>query len=830
MALVPNPNGRGFIEVSEEQNQQLAAMQAAAAPPQPEGPIAMIGSDGKTYDVPPASYKTALEQGWKPFTEQAAEREKEITRRVDATSQIEGGIKTFVNELGMGIPDYVAKQGSSPELASINEEVKNRVAGRDPITHGAAWVAGNAALLAVPGVGEVGAVAKGAVLGERALARGAAEIATKTVLEEGIVKTAVETTMAKAAEAGLGRKIAASAADFATQGAIYSAPKAVVQVAYGDVEQAAETMAIGIAFSGGLGVGAGLLGAGVKAGARVAVEGAESLSTKLAGKQANGISYLDDISRNFLGITDKQALKLGPEKLTSFVERADQLGILQSGNKVKAATELLDSSGAKIGEHLEKLEAHLTDPEVKKLVTAPIDVANEIQKTAMEKFPEIMMETHSAQLKELSKIINDVGAGGAEASFEKLQGIRQGIAKGRKAFDKGTPNAELYRFADGVIQKHLEAGAEAVYVAGKEPAAFAEYMQNKFDYHMATELLKNENPFKGTGRLPGKIENFLGHGSSVVNLGLGIAMGHGGIAGLTVAAKYAVNKLLKNEAFMGNTISTVRKLSKDPNSVPIIGGLLAKEGQAAFTAHLDSIPALLTSKPMTLGSTKAVSAFLGDEATGLSKDQQFKRMSDKITALMSNQAQTADEVGKIASVFSSTSVQLSSLVAQKRLDAIGYLASQLPRNPNGPQPFQKDTWKPNKQDQLIFERKLGIVMNPMDIWAHIKDHTITQADVDCLRTVHPKVYNAMVAKTVQTAYDPNLPPVDHKTAVAVSRFTGMPLDPSLKNLAAIQQAISAPIGSKPATPRAPKPSSRPKFDHAPTLTTDVQRRTYGKGN
>lgn len=830
MTVIQGPNG--LISVTPEQAQQYDAMKQASVPEVATEPSIMIGTDGKQYTVPASSYQTALEQGWKPASEKDVAREDAIRKGVEGTSQLEGGVNTFTNELTMGIKNYISNKDVGPEQAAIDEEVRNRVAERDPITHGIAATTGFLAPLAIPGVGEVGLAAKGAVLGEKVLARGAAKLA-----EESVVKAVATNAVHTAAEAGLGRKIAASAAQYAAEGAVYSAPKAAVQVAYGDVEQAAETMAIGIGLSGVLGAGAGGLGAALKGAGKLGASGVENLGAKLTEKQANGVTYLDDISRHFLGITDKDALKLGPEKLTSFVERADQLGILSSGKKVELTEKVFETSGKNIGEHLKDLEGHLTDPEVKKLMTSPIDAANEFQQRVMSKYPEIMMETHSSQLAEFTKIVKDIGAGGAEPSFEKLQAIRTGLQKGKKAFDKTTPQAELYKEAGGIIKKHLEQGAQQVYMAGKEPAKFADYMQNKFDNYMARELLKNDNPFKGTGRLP-SLESVFGTGSSFTsNLLTGttaLLTGHpvvAAAAALPVAARYVLKHLGKNEAFIGSGLSTLRKLGKDPASVPIIGGLLAKEGQAALARHIETIPELLTTKPAALAavtSANAATKFLGDEAIGLSKDQQFKRMSDKISSLMTNQDVTANQVGHISSAFSGTSIQLAALVAQKKLAAIAYLHSQLPKNPNGPQPFQKDDWKPNKQDQIIFNRKLAIVMDPMTVWRHIQDHSITQADVDTLKAVYPKVYNAMVEKTLETAYDPRTGNVSHGTRMAVSVFAGVPLDPSIKNIANIQAAIKAPQAGS--SNQIKKPSKAPKFDNAPTLTTDTQRRTYGKGN
>lgn len=831
MTAVIGPDGK-FVDVTPEQLEQLNAVKdAAVAPPASSGPQKMIGTDGKLYNVPESSYQTAIKQGWKVADQKTVQRENEIEGRVKNTGQFEGGFKTFANEALLGIPEYISNKEAGPEQAAIDEEVRNRVAKRDPTTHSIAAGLGFIAPLAVPGVGEVGEAARVAALGGKVLTRGAEELAAKGAIRgveeltaEQVVKSAAEHAVAQKAEASFTRKIASSSADYAAQSAVFASPKAAVQVAYGDDQQAAETMLWGIGLGGLVGGAAGAIGVGLKGAAKLAAEKTESLQSKLSEVQPNGITLADDLSRNVLGITDKQAKKMGPSKVAELVENADNKGILRSGTVMKKAEELADKSGSEIKAHLEKLDTHLEDPDIRKLVTSPADVANQLQKEALERFPELSMETHASQMNELSKIVQDIGAGGEEASFAKLQEIRTGLQKGKKAFMSDSPNAEIYRFADRIIKQNIETGAEAVYKAGEEAAAFPQYLAAKKDYWTASQILKNQNEFKGTGRFP-TIESVLGYGSSGVNafggLATAIASGHPLVAagiGASLAGKYAISKITKNPSFRGYVASTLRQIGNDPASVPILGGLLAKEGQAALAQHIETIPDLLIhkgGKPTAVASFNAIQSFLGDEARGLSKDQQFKRVTDHITALVVDGKTTSENVGHIAEVFSSTSPKLAQLVADKKIAAIGYLASQVPKDPNPPTPFQKSSWKPNKQDQLVFERKLAIVMNPMIIWNYMQDHSITAADKETLKAVYPKIYESMMNKLMATAYDPRTPDVSHKMRMAASTFSDIPMDPSLKNIGKIQKAVKSGGHSQ-------SPSPRPDMK-APSLTTTTQR-------
>lgn len=837
MVAIIGPDGN-FQDVSTQQAAQIDAEKAK--PAIKSGPIKMIGTDGQSYDVPASSIDAAVQAGWKNAPTPEEDRQAKIDAGVKYGEEhrIETGLKRFGNEALLGIPEYISNRNAGEEQAKIDEEVRNKLSELHPYESGAEKTAGFLSTLLIPGVGEVGEAARGAVLGTKAAVRGAEELAAKTVLkagEEAVVKGVAEQAVAKTAETTLTRKIAANAAKYATEGAIYSSPQAAVQLAYGDPEQAAETMAWGIGLSGVLGAGAELASSATKA---VIGKAGESIYSKLTQKQENGITYLDDVSRNILGITDKQAKRLGPTKLTNFVERADEKGLLKLGEKERtiAVKNLARESGEKISEHLDSLEKHLQDPEIRKLMTSPADIANEALSTAFEKFPEIQMETHKPQLNELEKIVQDISKGGTEPSFEKLQEIRTGLNKGKKAFMKDTPNAELYRFVDGIVQKHLEEGAEKVFAAGKEPKGFADYLQAKFDYHMAKELTINENQFRGTGKIPTNLASLFGHttgggahGGTTGAIVGGALGGHAGAAA-AIGINYAMKYLMHDLHGLGIGVSALRKLAKDPASIPIIGGLMAKEGQAAFQAHLDKIPSYLTQLPAkttALGSYHTIKHFLGNEAHGLSKEQQFKRVTDKITSLATNQDATADQVGHLASTFTGTSVQLASLVAQKKLNAISYLFTQIPKNPNPPKPFQKNDFKPSKQQQLQFEQKLAVVMNPMSIFDKIKNHTVSQGEVETLKAVYPKIYESMNHKILEVAYQPeHAGKVSRGTKMALSKFTGVPLDSSLAHLSNIQKALQTPPPQLQSNPPQQKASSAPKFNHMPSLQTETQRRTY----
>lgn len=794
MPVIVGDDGH-FKDVSDEE----VATAEASKPEAPTQPAIMRAPDGKLYNVPATSINAANKNGWKVASNDELAHEKAVSDYTKENDSALGVFGThFADEATLGVKEYIQGKEHTDEENAIREEGEKRLQEKHPIARWAGNIAGFAAPLLIPGVGEVGEAARAGILGEEAIVKASAEAAVKS-----------------AAEASLGRKIAANAAKYATEGAIYSAPKAAAQISYGDPEQAAETMLWGIGLSGIAGATTELAASATKT---ISEGAADLVSRKLTDIQPNGLSYVDDVARNIMGIDDKLANKpwVGPAKIKEWVQRGDELGHLKldPDQRDLVFKALKASSGEKIGEHISKLDEHLNDPEIKSLMTSPMDVATELQTVANKEFPWINTSTHTAQRNELNKIIDDIHSYGNDPSFEKLHELRSNIGEGKKAFDSTTPQAKIYQLADNIIQKHMEEGAQKIYSAGKSPESFADYLQSKQDYHMTSSILQKQNPFKGTGRLPTNLATLFGHTTGAGAKGYTTAALVAGWKG--VAANYVMKKIMSNKN-IGMAVSTLRSIAKDPASAPILGSLLAKEGQSAFSRHLDSIPSFFTSKPTAVITVNAVKEFLGDEANGLSKEQQYKRATDKITALAADPNNLSDTVGKLASTFTGSSIQLASLVAQKKINAIQYLSGQIPKDPNPGKPFRQTEFKPTTKQIADFERKLAVIIDPMSVWNSIQNNTITKGEVEALQAVYPKLYQSMVQKAIETSYDPKSNNVSHQKRVALSKFTSMPLDPSLKNVSAIQSALNTPQT---------KPSSSPNFKHMPSLQTSSQRRTY----
>lgn len=780
--------------------------------PEPDtGPAIMKGTDGKLYNVPRSSVAGAMKHGWREAEQEDFAHETKIKDALADREKWKGVMDNPIteslgrigNEAAFGIPDYIASKGRTKEQNDFVDEVRNRQAAANPIRHALEIGAGLGVDLLIPGVGAAGDAVKLGI-------EGGTKLAGEAVVKE--------------AGASLMRKVAASAGKVAAEGAIYAQPKAAIQAAYGDTEQAAETMLWGVGLGGALGAGGRLIGEGAKA----AVSKVGSLASELASKPGeNGLTMLDDYGRKVMRMTDKQVDRLGPDGVSRIIDVADREGVATADpKKMKGLIERAsDDASTKVSGHHAGLEEALEDVELRKHGPVPSTVAKEFRAEVLSKFPESGMDLHVGIQKQALKIEDAILSGGNEPSFKSMQAIKDAIVKSVPDVNGKTVKAQLVKIADDLIDKHMSDSAQKLFEAGEAPEKFADYVSQKERKWAMGELAKNFTGVKDAPPPTGAI----GLGTTAK---LGFAALHGpivfGAAVADVAREHAMRAFMENKGgLLGKSVSYLRKAAADPASAPFLGGLMAKEGVSALGTHMDNLAGHISmAKPVARATTDVVSHLIGP-TTGLSKAQQFDKLTATIRKAAAEPDQVAQRVGAIASNFSGTDPQLAHMVAQKNVQALDWLQAEAPKDPYGPQPFQRTEWKPTEAQQKGYIRKVEIALNPMTVWQHYQDGTLTRADRDTLKAVYPKTYDTMVSKILDAAHDPREPALSHNKRMMLSMFTGQPLDGGLKNLDSIQQAISTPATQSPQQGGGgPKPSSRPKM-RAPSMQTDTTRRTYG---
>lgn len=732
MAVIPNPAGPGFIDVPDDQAQ-------AATPqgtPTPAGPTRMIDPKGKMFDVPASSYDVAIKNGWREATSQELEKEKKIDEGSNAPANEVFG-KNFTNEVLFGVPDLHADLTATPEQRELQQAIRERELQKHPIAGYAGKALGFAVPMAIPGVGEVGEAS-------RVAAEGAVRLAERSLVKEGLELGGK--AAAQVADKSLATKVAGSVAKYATEGALYSTPQAMVQATYGDPEKAAETMLWSVGLSGALGGAGRLLGEGATA---AVSKGAELAASKLE--------------------------KYGHSRFAN------------------------------------ELEELLTKPSIKDLGPVPSNIGAEFHKELLTKAPEVITPMHEEQGKLVSDIMEKFSSD--KPSFKATDQIKKELASMAKKQPEDSANKQILNLAEEALDKHYDTAVQQVFHAGEMPEKFADYLESK---------AKMAEPLE----IP-TAKDFIGA------MGLG-AIAHPHLAMLEagrVLKNFAFKNFLNNKAgLLDSSVNYLKDVAANPSTSTMIGGLMAKEGAAAFQAKLDSIPSILTKDKVlthSIAATNPIQHLIGS-TNGLDKETQYNRTIQAIQSATIDTQRTADNIGHMSETFNTHSVDLGSLVAQKQYGALSYLASQIPKNPNAPKPFQKDDWKPSVKEQQDFLNKVKVVADPWSVMKHYQDGSLSKNDVQTLKAVYPKIYTEMVNKVLATAYDPTVKPLNQNQRLQLSTLTGLPLDSSLKNIVSLQQALQPiPAPPPPAQPKkAPKPSSRPKLENAASLETSSQRRTY----
>lgn len=260
-----------------------------------------------------------------------------------ALGSLKEGAESAINQATFGVEEAIASGG----LTEAEKKIRELRQGE----HTAARVAGGALGVGasmfyggeVPGIGRVPSLFKGA--------EAAGEAVSHLVLPA-----------AREAEASLFRKTAAAAANYAAQGAALSAPQAMAQAAFGDPQQAAETLLWGFGAGTALGAGAELLGSAAR-GAAGAARGA-LLGTGEEGAAQGVLSSAADKWANeqalrSAGAQKAQMKKLGESGQQELGNKLHEIGLEGGMSRTDIGdlvAEKREEAGQKIGETIDKLD------------------------------------------------------------------------------------------------------------------------------------------------------------------------------------------------------------------------------------------------------------------------------------------------------------------------------------------------------------------------------------------------------------------------------------------------------------------------------------------
>ena len=793
------------------------------------GPVPLAGKDGAIYKAAPDKVAAALATGAYRMLSPEEETKHQVAQE-EAAKGLGGSVaeaaSSGLNQLAFGIPGAVTEATETPAERAKREA-------REEYHSTARLLGGGAGALGSLLVG--GQVFKGAEL--------AGQLA-----EHAIVPAA------EVANASLGMRLASKAASYATQGALLSSPQALIQAAAGDPKKAAETLLWGIGAGAALGGGAELLGSGASA-------VGEGIASKL--KDPKTAEWLDNWANErtlkAFGAERSQLNKLGKDRMTELANFAHDEGLLKPGMSRQGIGDLVEKAkdkwGGQIGETIDSLDGLLhrgedaivgpkPPPEIIDAAIKPGQLGDAIRKAL--DGPEMGMAMNADQAAALKLVAESADSlpsqivnGERVIPFKDAQNFVSALRKkwvgainksmndgGVKGIETVTALDQMKASSYQVARDAVHQAADKVAIASGEPKLLGSLAEAKRNYSKLADLEKFASTLDRVNA-----------GNRMVGLTDMIHMGNGPMSAATTGLGAAIGSLLgPGGAMVGSQVGRIpgialdfvaKKWMEDKGLVAIsaIAKRAAKEGPEAFTAIMASegakrLAATMTGvrdtvKQMAMrgiadtgpgGGSDHMRHLLGS-TQGLAPDAQHDRLAARLTALAANPEAMAAATANASAPFAAGSPELGAAYQEQVRTALQYLHDAMPKPAAPPPPFAPDDWEPSAADKLAFHDRAEIVSNPMRAMVHMQRGTLSEAHLDALGAVYPKILGTMRDEILQTAADnPDLKlPLPERRSVA--KMLGQPLDTMSEHLPALQASYATGGQGQPQQPngqRAPK--------------------------
>lgn len=811
----------------------------------------MVSPEGKKFYIPANNAQKAIDAGYSFFTDDEIKHKQKVDEYLkDYDSSYEVGKHSFLNQIGMGVQDVVEGHTKSPEeleaieIAKQHHELSNWGAGAAglvsnvALTHGLGTVLGGGAK-AIQGASKVPELldaAKAAEGAEDVAQIGkdivkANQVANKVKGVTDGIKAASEAT--EVAAPGLTDRLVQQATEGAKMGAIYSSPQAVAKAAYGDYKDAAETIAIGAGFGGLLNVGVGSIGEVGKAlqtpiRNKFIEEGLMDAEGKIDSAKISELAQrkIDEPLLKEMGISNSDANNLGPKRIGNIRKLVNDEGLTADTTR-QQIDEIRQKIGASYGEHTEFLDKELSKvakADNLEKVFDPVKIGAEIKDKILASRPGIttMPETFATEANELDKIVNDtvkMKPGG----FAELQQYKNNFSD-KNAGLLGKPSSmlnekqKMLKDIYWIISDEQDAKMNAAYDGLDMKEKYAQFLADKEKYAAAKDLLRyGPKEFNNFGKSTiGGQEGILG---KAVEYGMiGALYHHPGAMLIPIAKKIVAH--FSVGGIKNLSTKALQEIADNTETVNWIGAALAKDSIDSITKTIMKFPNQLATRAV-VSNSDVIKDILGDSSNGLSKKQQYQKLTDSIVHAQMSPEQINQETKLLVSVFH-FDPNLQSEIAKHQKNKIDYLYKAMPKNPNPPKPFTKDNWEPPKSDKKAFLDKVEVAHNPMIVMDRIADGTLNNNHLEALDALYPQMKQKLVGAVQVLAHDPKAPFLPIGTRLYLSKLTGV----DLMNLDGINYQ-SAYSGTQAMPPEAKQPKShqvkQTKFQKMPSFDTQVSR-------
>lgn len=650
------------------------------------------------------------------------------------------------------------------------------------VTGGASAAAQGAKALSVP--------VKAGLLTEKVVAKAL----TKAVAESGSKKLAqsvISKGVQKAAEQGLLKTATSKAAGGAVEGSLMGLSQLLREENLGDAELNAEnlmaTVGTGALYGGLIGGTIPVAGSALSAGAGKVGKAGKTIFDKVIAKYADPKKAAEELTGMPLGALaklenkayGKQLLKDLPDWYANEVK----IGIGDTAEEILEKVNMVKSeAGIKIGKVLEQADLEAaqsmkplpTDLRNRLFSEVADSLDNDFLKPLQTGLAKDTMKAEARQVQNIIKGLRSEAATGAPINAQALVAAKRGVDKILKKFRNrpiGTTATDAELAA--LEARNMLNEASKRYVSHINPQLAEELAKANRNYSIATtvqpHLLKKSL----------KDPSMLGFRDALYGLA-GIGVGGGPVGAAAVIGKKFLESDLRRKLLI---LSGMEKANLQ------IGARIAESASnfvnsAARPARLASIGALVAS-PI---AQKREDGKRPVEPKN--RSEAYKNASKNISELIVKSDELMDRSVKAGAAVAYAAPNTAQVIGNRAISGLQFLQSKIPKRPYEaifPSENVKP-YEPSSMELAKFENYVQVVDNPLSVLQDMQSGTLTQAHVEALRAVYPRLYSEIkqsVLKELQTKPETEVP---YSKKAQFTILFGTPLDASLigRNIMGLQ--------------------------------------------
>lgn len=804
---------------------------APAAPALSGKRVNVVNDKGEAFSVDESELANASAQGYQlESAEGRAVREYvEENKGLSGTARV--ALSSFANEATFGVTGAIEDHGLDALELKKSEALK-----RD---HAAANILGGVAgfgtsLLYGGEFFEGARVAKGvteaAILGSKAATKVGVEAVAKTatsaayrtaehalaeksaaaLITTKLVQAGVPAAEAAAAAPGLMRKMAASAAGNAVEGAIFSAPKAITEAALGDPERAGETLLYGL--GGGALIGAaGPAAKGIFKAVSSGVGkthlpgGVREMAGGLAEEQAfralaNNNASLKKAAKEAIRIEGGQR-GVGRELLESgLVKGVREDAEDYAGRLLAAKNEAGESIGSKYAEITAKAGkdgrvsvADIIDDFVERAAKPLTEGGDAIGREGLKKRVDGFIQSFGEHAWE-------VGQKDGHLALDEAHRLRRSIDKQVNWSALATTEDKSFNEALAEMRRALEkrVTGKAEEIAEREGGSFLKEIKTlNLRYSRLSAAEKAASDFAEQRALTNRAISPSDYGVGGIGAIVGgISNPLGALGGIASAVGH---KLVREE---GNALAAkaLDRFSKGRGMAGIL------EANHAVAQQLERVPSVLDAlvagkRPAAMATlpTHGLASIVGRMSDRKTRDKDdeyahFDEIADRLLDLHSNPQRMQAELEKMTAPFAAEAPGVTAAMTAKATKALSHLAETMPRGRSMPatplMPERK--FKPTKAQVSEWSRRAQVIDNPFIITDRLADLSVTRADVETLGAVYPKIRAEVQQRMERWASSGGAKTLPPSARQKISQAFGIALDPV--NPAPFQQMYAQRFG------------------------------------